>query len=94
MRAFSSVHIGGEVIANEDEAGGVGGAEEELEVAGGGGEYPVRFTAVGDDHGGGPRWMSELTRRVEDGDSEERGVEAVVVAKRVWECEGDVLGGD
>lgn len=49
-------------VADEDEAGGVSGAEEELEVAGDGGEDPVGFSPEGYNHGGGPRWISELTR--------------------------------
>lgn len=55
------VRPGGEV-ADKDEAGGVTGAEEELKVAGDGGEDPVGFSAERDDHGGDSRWMDELTR--------------------------------
>lgn len=71
--------------ADEHEARGVRGVQEELEVAGFGGEDPVRLALIGDEHGGDSGQVGGWKRRVEDGDSE-----AVVMRlKRAGESEGD-----
>lgn len=77
------------LLADEDEAREAGRAEEELEVAGLGGEDPVALATGGDEHGGDSGGGGWLGGGVEDGDSEEAVVAGGGERRKVGEGEGD-----
>lgn len=62
------------------------GGEEQLEVAGESGEYPVRFAAWWDPHRGSGGGRCSGRGGIEDGDADETAVDG--------ECAGDVAGRD